>query len=137
MNEQLRFKTDKVVVETATEDLYTTGVIRRCLATCLLSSYVWLGNSKDSEFSSDDDDDKPLICRQNQIQTHFFATKVRLRSCPLRWGKEHAIVHKVLASVARKYLASAATSVPSERVLCQYGTIFIKKRASQTATVKD
>ena len=32
-DDRFRFKTDKVVVDTATEDFYTTGVIRRCLAT--------------------------------------------------------------------------------------------------------
>ena len=32
-DDRFRFKTDKVVVDTATEDFYTNGVIRRCLAT--------------------------------------------------------------------------------------------------------
>ena len=93
MDEQSRFKTDKVVVDTATENVYITGVIRRCLTACLLS--MWLGKSKDGEYLSDDDDDKPLISRAKSNSDALLRYKDALKNdvdtCPLQWWKDHIL----------------------------------------------
>jgi hAT family C-terminal dimerisation region len=88
------------------------------------------------EFSSDsdDDDDKPLIPRakstSDAIPRYKDAPEIDMDSCPLQWWKENAGVHKVLAPIARRYLASPATTVPCERLFSLSGNILSKKRAS-------
>jgi zinc finger BED domain-containing protein 1 (E3 SUMO-protein ligase ZBED1) len=88
------------------------------------------------EISSDDDDDddRPLIPRAKSTSDALLrykdAPEIDTDSCPLQWWKNHAGAHKVLATVARKYLASPATTVPCERLFSLSGNILNKKRAS-------
>ena len=48
---------------------------------------------------------------------------------PLHWWKEHATQFSHLVKLARKYLATPASSVYSERLFSEYGNIFEEKRA--------
>ena len=87
------------------------------------------------EFSSDSDDsddDKLLIPWANSDALHCYkdVPETDMDSCPLRWWKEHAETHTVLATVARKYLTSPVTSVPGKRLFSLSGNILNKKRAS-------
>lgn len=50
--------------------------------------------------------------------------------CPLQWWSTHAGTHPQLSALARKYLASPATSVPCERLFSLAGNIVQKKRAA-------
>jgi len=48
---------------------------------------------------------------------------------PLNWWKDHAMQFSHLAKLARKFLATPASLVYSERLLSEYGNIFEEKRA--------
>ncbi|KAL7880549.1 hypothetical protein SRHO_G00028030 [Serrasalmus rhombeus] len=50
--------------------------------------------------------------------------------CPLQSWSAHAGAHPQLSTLARKYLASPATSVPCERGFSLAGNIIQKKRAA-------
>uniref|UniRef100_A0A3Q3X9E9 HAT C-terminal dimerisation domain-containing protein n=1 Tax=Mola mola TaxID=94237 RepID=A0A3Q3X9E9_MOLML len=65
--------------------------------------------------------------------TEELAKKKRLlleTDCPLQWWSTHAGAHPQLSVLARKYLASPATSVPCERLFSLAGNIVEKKRAA-------
>ena len=81
---------------------------------------------------SDSDDDKPLIPRttSDALLHYRDEPKADMDSCPLEWWKVNAGSHTVLATVARKYLASPATSVPCEWLFSHSGNILNKKRSS-------
>jgi len=51
-------------------------------------------------------------------------------NCPLEWWKSHAGAYPTIASLARKYLTTPATTVPCERLFSASGNIVNKKRAS-------
>ena len=84
------------------------------------------------EFSSDSDDDKPLIPRttSDALLRYRDEPEADMDSCPQERWKAHAGAHKVLATVARKYLAYLATSVPCEQLFSYAGNILNKKGSS-------
>ena len=53
-----------------------------------------------------------------------------LNQKPLHWWREHASYYPKLASMAQKYLAIVATSVPSERLFSVAGMVVNAKRGS-------
>ncbi|KAJ4928187.1 hypothetical protein JOQ06_015981, partial [Pogonophryne albipinna] len=57
-----------------------------------------------------------------------------MEDCPLQWWSSHAGAHDKLAPLARKYLATPASTVPCERLFSVAGHIVQKKRISSRAS---
>ncbi|XP_029289020.1 zinc finger BED domain-containing protein 4-like [Cottoperca gobio] len=58
---------------------------------------------------------------------------ISMEECPLQWWSTHAGTHLQLSALARKYLATPATSVPCERLFSLAGNIVQKKSAALTS----
>jgi len=54
-------------------------------------------------------------------------------SWPVEWCKSHAGAYQTIATLARKYLTTPATTVPCERLFSASRNILNKKRASLSA----
>uniref|UniRef100_A0A3B3DTM8 BED-type domain-containing protein n=1 Tax=Oryzias melastigma TaxID=30732 RepID=A0A3B3DTM8_ORYME len=78
------------------------------------------------ESSSDEEQD----CTQNCVERYKAEPTIGMEDCPLKWWAEHQGSHNEVARLARKYLATPATSVPCERLFSLSGHIVQKKRAS-------
>ncbi|XP_034143868.1 zinc finger BED domain-containing protein 4-like [Esox lucius] len=61
-----------------------------------------------SDSESEDEEVQPAIQRYRAEPT------IKLEDCPLRWWASHSGAHEKLASLAHKYLATPATTVPCE-----------------------
>ena len=77
--------------------------------------------------SSDSDSDME---EQGPLARYKAEPCIAMRECPLEWWAAHAGAYGQLSSLARKYLASPATSVPCERLFSLAGNIIQKKRAA-------
>lgn len=70
----------------------------------------------------DDEDDAKatpvLNCLDHDIRQYLLEAKIPLSVSPLDWWKSKAGSLKVLSQIARKYLCTAATCVPSEMPIC-------------------
>uniref|UniRef100_A0AAR2JYW7 BED-type domain-containing protein n=1 Tax=Pygocentrus nattereri TaxID=42514 RepID=A0AAR2JYW7_PYGNA len=78
-------------------------------------------------FSSDSDSDD---VGSNALSLYKAEQTISETDCPLQWWSAHAGAHPQLPTLARKYLASPATSVPCERGFSLAGNIIQKKRAA-------
>ncbi|KAL2078815.1 hypothetical protein ACEWY4_026500 [Coilia grayii] len=58
---------------------------------------------------------------------------ISMEDCPLKWWSEHTAAYPSLAPLAKKYLATPATTVPCERLFSLSGHIVQKKRAALSA----
>ncbi|KAJ4946070.1 hypothetical protein JOQ06_023745 [Pogonophryne albipinna] len=58
---------------------------------------------------------------------------ISMEECPLQWWSTHAGAHLQRSALARKHLATPATSVPCERLFSLAGNIVQKKRAALTS----
>lgn len=58
-------------------------------------------------------------------------------ACPLEWWFKHAGSHSRLASIAQKYLATPATSIPCERLFSLAGHIVQKRVSLSSENVND
>lgn len=79
--------------------------------------------------SSDSDSDKE---EQRPLARYKAEPCIRMHECPLEWWAAHAGAYGELSSLARKYLATPATSVPCERLFSLAGNIIQKKPYTQT-----
>lgn len=83
-------------------------------------------------FFEDDDEEIALPNRsiEDDIREYANQPKISLAECPLRWWKRKLESAQLpfLAPIARKYLCTTATSVPSERVFSIGGNILTKER---------
>lgn len=77
--------------------------------------------------SSDSDSDKE---EQGPLAHYKAEPCIRMHECPLEWWAAHAGAYGELSSLARKYLATPAMSVPCERLFSLAGNIIQKKRAA-------
>ena len=76
--------------------------------------------------SSDEEEDSIEQCLE-----HYKAEPLAgMDDCPQEWWSTHEGAHSEMACLARKYLATPATSVPSERLFSLSGHVVQKKRAS-------
>ncbi|XP_065140690.1 E3 SUMO-protein ligase ZBED1-like [Paramisgurnus dabryanus] len=77
--------------------------------------------------------DEPVAKHITQIDAEMIKyraeTSISLNSCPLKWWKENARVYPLLSSIAKAYLSTPATSVPSERVFSSAGDIVNVQRS--------
>ena len=55
---------------------------------------------------------------------------ISMEDCPLQWWSAHSGAHDKLALLARKYLATPASTVPCERLFSVAGHIVQKKRSA-------
>lgn len=78
-----------------------------------------------SESDSDDD-----VGPNRALSLYRAEPTISETDCPLQWWSTHAGAHPQLSVLARKYLASPATSVPCERLFSLAGNIVEKKRAA-------
>lgn len=77
--------------------------------------------------SSDSDSDKE---EQGPLARYKAEPCIGMHECPLEWWAAHAGAYGQLSFLARKYLATPATSVPCERLFSLAGNIIQKKRAA-------
>ncbi|XP_065099150.1 E3 SUMO-protein ligase ZBED1-like [Paramisgurnus dabryanus] len=77
-----------------------------------------------SDSESEDEEVQPAIQRYRAEPT------ITLEDCPLKWWASHSGAHEKLASLAHKYLATPATTVPCERLFSVAGHIVNKKRSA-------
>lgn len=54
---------------------------------------------------------------------------ISLTSCPLQWWKENSKFYPLLSPLAKAYLTTPATSVPSERVFSTAGDVVTSQRS--------
>ncbi|KAM3850330.1 E3 SUMO-protein ligase ZBED1-like, partial [Diretmus argenteus] len=62
------------------------------------------------ESSSDEEED----CLEKCVERYKAEPSIDQEDCPLQWWADHEGAHSMMASLARKYLATPATSVPCE-----------------------
>uniref|UniRef100_A0A3B3Q6P6 HAT C-terminal dimerisation domain-containing protein n=1 Tax=Paramormyrops kingsleyae TaxID=1676925 RepID=A0A3B3Q6P6_9TELE len=80
-----------------------------------------LGSDSDSEEENH---------HSNALHHYRAEPSIAMDQCPLEWWSAHAGAHVTLSSLARKYLATPATTVPCERLFSLAGTAVQNKRAS-------
>lgn len=76
--------------------------------------------------SSDEGED----CTEQCLERYKAEPLIGLEDSPQEWWSTHEASHSEMARLARKYLATPAPSVPSERLLFLSGHVVQKKRAS-------
>ncbi|XP_040208642.1 E3 SUMO-protein ligase ZBED1-like isoform X2 [Rana temporaria] len=79
-----------------------------------------------NESSSDEEEDSIDQC----LRRYKSEPLTGMDDCPQEWWSTHEGAHSEMARLARKYLATPATSVPSERLFSLSGHVVQKKRAS-------
>lgn len=80
--------------------------------------------------SSESDSEQEEDSDENSVRQYRAEPTISTEVCPLEWWSKHAGSHSRLASIAQKYLATPATSVPCERLFSLAGHIVQKKRVS-------
>ncbi|KAJ0058631.1 hypothetical protein NL108_018406 [Boleophthalmus pectinirostris] len=65
-----------------------------------------------------------------ELQRYRAEPSISMEDCPLQWWYVHSGAYEKLSVLARKYLASPATSIPCERLFSLAGHIVQKKRAA-------
>ncbi|KAI7807507.1 putative zinc finger BED domain-containing protein 1-like [Triplophysa rosa] len=80
-----------------------------------------LGSDSDSEEENH---------HSNALHRYRAEPSIGMDECPLEWWSAHAGAHVKLSSLACKYLATPATTVPCERLFSLAGTVVQNKRAS-------
>ncbi|XP_062854826.1 E3 SUMO-protein ligase ZBED1-like [Trichomycterus rosablanca] len=83
-----------------------------------------------SESESDEEENYIEKC----LERYRAEPVISMEDCPLEWWSKHAGSHPKLACLARKYLATPATSVPCERLFSLSGHIVQKKRAALSSS---
>ena len=78
------------------------------------------------ESSSDEEEDRIEQC----LERYKAEPLTGMDDCPQEWWSTHEGAHSEMAQLARKYLATPATSVPSETLFSLSGHVVQKKRAS-------
>lgn len=86
----------------------------------------WLGRKSSA---NDPVQTQPRIRLSQEIDLYMALPCIDCEENPLSWWKKHMKDFKMLAPLARKYLAIQATSSPSERLFSKAGHIITLKRA--------
>ncbi|KAK0140687.1 Zinc finger BED domain-containing protein 1 [Merluccius polli] len=88
------------------------------------SSLLFVASDSESE-----EEDNPFEI-EKCVSRYQAEPTISEEDCPLKWWSQHAGSHSRLACLAKKYLATPATSVPCERLFSLAGHIVAKKRVS-------
>jgi hAT family C-terminal dimerisation region len=83
-----------------------------------------VGQEGSNEISEDE-----LETLTDQLDQYLSMPLLTPTGNPLVWWKEHAAQFPMLAKLARKYLATPASSAYSERLFSEYGITFEEKRS--------
>lgn len=78
------------------------------------------------ESSSEEEEDNVEQC----VERYKAEPLAGMDDCPQEWWSTHKASHSDMARLARKYLATPATSVPCERLFSLSGHVVQKRRAS-------
>ena len=90
------------------------------------SSSLW----DDFDDEEDEVEEKTLTASEMEIKYYLECKKIERSSDPLMWWKSNCHALPRLSSLAKKYLATPATSVPSERIFSKTGELLSKKRSN-------
>ena len=85
---------------------------------------IFFSSSSSSDSEADEDSLEQCLARYRA------EPKLDIKGCPLEWWSKRETSHPVLATIARKYLSTPATTVPCERLFSLSGHIVQKRRAS-------
>nr|XP_024657016.1 zinc finger BED domain-containing protein 1-like [Maylandia zebra] len=77
-----------------------------------------------------DSESEEEVQQDRAIQRYRAEPCTALEDCPLQWWAAHAGAHSQLARLARRYLATPASTVPCERLFSVAGHIVNKKRSA-------
>ncbi|XP_030252892.1 zinc finger BED domain-containing protein 4-like isoform X1 [Sparus aurata] len=66
---------------------------------------------------------------ETEIVRYRSEMSISLTSCPLKWWKENSKFYPLLSPLAKAYLTTPATSVPSERVFSTTGDVVTSQRS--------
>ena len=130
-----RFKDLKSIPKADREEVWTTlgGILREASPRRAprpsedgppkkkMNLLLEIGSDSESEEEREVQPDRAL---------HRYRAEPITEDCPLKWWASHAGAHATLASLARKYLATPASSVPCERLFSLAGHVVQKKRAA-------
>lgn len=86
-------------------------------------------------FDSSDDDDAVRVTPSSAkdiVNRYRLVPSISDNADPLAWWTSYSGAHPELAVLAKKYLATPATSVPCERLFSKAGNIVTKKRCALT-----
>ena len=64
----------------------------------------------------------------NQLDQYFKAPVIDRKNNPFQWWRDNSHVYPAIANVAKVYLSTVATSVPSERIISKAGELISAKR---------
>ena len=71
-----------------------------------------------------------LSASEMEVKYYMECRKIDRSSDPLMWWKVNCHALPRLAKLAKKYLSTPATSVPSERIFSKAGELISKKRSN-------
>ncbi|KAK0131514.1 Glycerol-3-phosphate acyltransferase 1, mitochondrial [Merluccius polli] len=88
-------------------------------------------------YSSDEEED----CFESCVERYKAEPTIDTEDCPQQWWSNHEGAHSMMARLARKYLATPATSVPCERLFSltlirKLGGFFIRRKMDETGNGK-
>lgn len=81
------------------------------------------------QMGSDSESDEE-VQPDRDIHRYRAEPSISMEDCPMQWWAAHSGAHDKLALLARKYLATPASTVPCERLFSVAGHIVQKKRSA-------
>ena len=75
------------------------------------------------QLGSDSESDEEEVQPDRALHRYSAEPTIDMTDCPLQWWSSHAGAHDKLTPLARKYLATPASSVPCERLFSLAGHI--------------
>lgn len=86
--------------------------------------------AEQEEETQKDGSKEDVFVAMNKEMDEYLSLPLQNRAAnPLDWWKDRAIQFPHMAKLAKKFLATPASSVYSERLFSEYGNIFEEKRA--------
>ncbi len=102
-----------------------TEQIEDCVGT---RNPVWEVFAEQAAESLSQSRNHPSITALSELEQYFKLPVLRRKEDPLLWWKQNSHVFPFIQNVARVYLSTVATSVPSERLFSKAGELISTKR---------